>query len=49
MSMHFGSLLVSFESISDIIKKASSLVSLMASIEFNNSFGVENHFYYASK
>ena len=34
-------LVMSFESIMDFIKKILSLVSLIASIEFNDSFGVE--------
>ena len=45
-SMYFGSLSMSFESIIDITKKVTSLVSFIASIVFNNSFGMENHIYW---
>ena len=48
-SMHFGSLIKSFQSIVDITRKVSSLMSLVAFIVFNNSFRVENHTYCASK
>ena len=48
-SMHFESLIKSFESIVDITRKVSSLMSLVAFIVFNNSFRVENHIYWASK
>ena len=40
-SIHFGSLFMSFESIMDFTKKIPRLVSLIASIEFNDSFEVE--------
>ena len=43
-SMHFRSLIMSFGSIIDITKKVPSLVSFIASIVLNNSFGVENIF-----
>ena len=35
-SIHLGSLLMSFESIMDLSKEISSLLSLIASIEFND-------------
>ena len=44
--MHFGSLIKSFESMIDITKKVPSLVSLIASMEFNSSFGVKNRIYW---
>ena len=37
---------MSFESISNITKKLSSLVTLTASVGFNDSFAVENHIYW---
>jgi len=37
---------MSFGSTTDIIKKVPSLVSLIASIVFNNSCVVENHIYW---
>jgi len=40
-SIHFGSLFMSFESIMDFTKKIPSIVSLIASIEFNDSFRVQ--------
>ena len=40
-SIQFESLFMSFESIMDFTKKIPSLVSLIASIEFDDSFGVE--------
>jgi len=42
-SMHFGSLIMTFESIIDIIRKVLSLMSILASIVFNNLFEMENH------
>ena len=36
-------LFMSFESFMDFAKKMPSLVSLIASIEFNDSFGMEFH------
>ena len=36
-SIQFGSLFTSFESIMDFIKEMPSLVSIIVSIEFNNS------------
>jgi len=36
---------MSFESISNIKKKLPSLMTLIASFVFNDSFGVENHTY----
>ena len=38
----FGSLLVNLESIMDFTKKMSSLLSLLASIVFNDLFGLKN-------
>ena len=46
--MHFGSLIKNLESIINITKKLPSLVNLVTSIEFNNSFRVENHIYWTS-
>ena len=43
-SMHFGSLIMSVKSIIDISKKVPRLVSLIASIVFKNTFGVETIF-----
>ena len=48
-SMHFESLIMSFESIIDLIKKVQSLMSSVASVVFKNSFEVENHIHWASK
>jgi len=48
-SMHFGSQIMSFESIIGNARKASNLISLITSIVFNNPFGVENHIYWAFK
>jgi len=45
-SMHFGSFVMSFKSIINITKKASSLVSFITSIVFNDLFGVESHTYW---
>ena len=42
-NMHFGSLIMSFESFVDITKKAPSLGSLIAFIEINNLFVMKNH------
>jgi len=42
--MYFGSLLMSFESIRDFTKKIQSLLSLIASVVFNNSIEVETIF-----
>jgi len=42
-SMHFEELNYDFESIIDIKKKVLTLVSFIASIVFNDLFGVENH------
>ena len=41
-SMHFGSLIISFESLMDITKKVPSFGSLIAFIGINNLFGVKN-------
>jgi len=41
-SLYFGSLLMSFESIMTFTKKKPCLLSLRASILFNNSIGVKN-------
>ena len=38
-NIQFGSLFMSFESIMNFTKKTPSLVSLIASIEFNDSLG----------
>ena len=40
-SIQFGNLFMSFESFMNFTKKIPSLVSLIASIEFNDSFEVE--------
>ena len=48
-SMHIACLIKSFESIINIVNKVPSLVILIASIVFNNSFGVENHIYWLSE
>jgi len=40
--MHLGSLIKSLQPINDIIKRAQSLVYLIAFIVFRNLFGVEN-------
>jgi len=42
-SIQFGILFMSFESIIDFTKKIPSLVSLIASMVFNDSFGVESY------
>jgi len=42
-SMCFGSLLLSFESIMDLTKKLSCLMSLTTLLILNDSFGVENY------
>jgi len=42
-NMHFGSLVMSFESLMDVIKTVPSLGSLIAFIEINNLFGVKNY------
>ena len=41
-SMHFGSLIMSFESLMDIAKKVPCLGSLTAFIGINNQFGVKD-------
>ena len=42
----FFELITSFKSIIDITWKVSSMVTLITSIVFNNSFGTENHIYW---
>jgi len=44
-SIYLENLFMSFESIMNFVKKIPSLVSLIASIVFNDSFGVENCIY----
>ena len=41
-NMHFGSLIISFESLMDVTKKVPILGSLIAFIGTNNLFGVKN-------
>ena len=43
-SIQFRSLFMSFESVMDFTKKKTSLVSLIASIEFNDSLGLNSIF-----
>ena len=42
--MHFRSLIISFESIVAVTKELVSLATLIASIVFNDSFGVKTIF-----